>query len=116
MSMPMRRCSSKQYAFPLLLCALLFYGCATPRPQGTVIELSGVINPLRMDGSTCWILETGTMKDKAFYELRGKEHILQRLQRENVRARVRALLLPNCTPLCGIGACVEVTEILELQP
>jgi len=56
------------------------------------------------------------MKDKAFYELRGKEHILQRLQRENVRARVRALLLPNCTPLCGIGACVEVTEILELQP
>lgn len=96
--------------------ALLLLSCATPRPSGTVVELEGTVNPLRMNTHTCWILETGTMEDKAFYELRSPEHLLRRLRRENIRVRLRALLLPNCTPACGIGTCIEVTDIVELKP
>ncbi len=94
-----------------LLCS-----CATPRPRGTVVELKGTVNPLRMNAHTCWILETGTMKDKAFYELHGPEHLLQRIRRENLYVHLRALLLPDCTPACGIGICIEVTNIVAIGP
>ncbi|MCS7177153.1 MAG: hypothetical protein NZ960_06005 [Candidatus Kapabacteria bacterium] len=99
----------------LAAVTLLCDGCASARPQGSVIELYGVINPLRLDSRVCWILETGGMRDKAFYELRGPDRILQRLQQENLRARIRGVLRPECTPTCGVGTCVEVIEILELQ-
>ncbi|MDW8224797.1 MAG: hypothetical protein RMK93_02040 [Bacteroidota bacterium] len=95
---------------------LLSDGCAGARPQGSVAELHGVINLLRLDSRTCWILETGGMRDKAFYELLGPDRLLRRLQQENLRARVRVILRPDQTPICGIGTVAEVVEILELQP
>lgn len=100
----------------LLVGAGLWAACSSLRPSAQVVELSGTVNPLQLEGKTCWILETGSMRDKAFYELRGSERLLKRLQRENARVRVRGLLRPTEPPTCGIGTCLEVVEILDIQP
>lgn len=110
------RWRAKHTATYCWLVTVLLAGCATARPAGTVVELSGTINPLFIGSRTCWILETGTMREKAFYELHGSERLLQRLRRENLWARLRVVLRPDCLPQCGVGTCADVVDILELRP
>lgn len=100
----------------VLIALGMLWGCSSARLQGTLVELSGTVNPLRIDSQLCWMLETGGMQEKAFYELHGPERLLQQLRRDNARVRLRALLRPECRPRCGVGTCVEVVEILSLQP
>lgn len=100
----------------VLLVVSLLWGCSSVRLQGTVVELSGTVNPLRLNSHVCWMLETGSMQEKAFYELHGSERLLQQLRRENAQVRLRALVRPECRPSCGVGTCIEVVEILSVQP
>ncbi len=98
------------------LGALVLCGCSSVQVRGTVVELTGTVNPLRYGQHTCWILETGSMREKAFYELYGSERLLKQLRRDNARVRLRALLHPDRPPTCGIGTPAEVLEILQLEP
>lgn len=101
----------------LLAAAALFgAGCATPRPAGSVVEVEGILNLLQMGQQQCWILETGTMREKTFYELMGPERLLKRLQRNDAQARLRLRLLPEQRGTCGVGIAAEVVEILFVKP